>query len=66
MKTMLANVLQAVGNTPLVRLNRVTHNYIVNQDQPDNNNPNAWGTGGTRFAPYLKKHPDETARHKMR
>jgi indoleamine 2,3-dioxygenase len=41
------------------------HNYIVKQSQAENRNPAHVGTGGTPFAPYLKKHRDETARHRV-
>jgi indoleamine 2,3-dioxygenase len=34
--------------------------YIFRQAQESCTNPNAVGTGGTPFMPYLKKHRDET------
>jgi len=42
------------------------HNYIIKQSRTGNYNPNDVGTGGTPFAPYLKKHRDETKRHRLR
>jgi len=42
------------------------HNYIVKQNRAEDHNPAHVGTGGTPFAPYLKKHRDETARHRIR
>lgn len=42
------------------------HNYIIKQSRTGNYNPNDVGTGGTPFAPYLKKHRDETTRHRIR
>jgi indoleamine 2,3-dioxygenase len=42
------------------------HNYIVKQSRAADHNPADVGTGGTPFAPYLKKHRDETARHRIR
>ena len=42
------------------------HNYIIKQSRTGNYNPNDVGTGGTPFAPYLKKHREETKRHRLR
>lgn len=39
--------------------------YIFSQAQKASTNPNAIGTGGTPFMPYLKKHRDETAANKV-
>jgi indoleamine 2,3-dioxygenase len=39
--------------------------YIFRQAQTDDKNPHAVGTGGTPFMPYLTKHRDETAHHKV-
>jgi indoleamine 2,3-dioxygenase len=39
--------------------------YIFRQAQTDAKNPHAVGTGGTPFMEYLKKHRDETARHRV-
>jgi indoleamine 2,3-dioxygenase len=39
--------------------------YIQKQSQQDRHNPVEVGTGGTPFVPYLKKHIDETARHRI-
>lgn len=39
--------------------------YIFRQAQTDAKNPHAVGTGGTPFMPYLTKHRDETAQHKL-
>ncbi len=36
------------------------HRYIVKQSRGGARNPNAIGTGGTPFVPYLTKHRDET------
>jgi indoleamine 2,3-dioxygenase len=41
------------------------HSYIIKQSRGGARNPNSVGTGGTPFAPYLKKHRDETARRKI-
>lgn len=41
------------------------HRYIIQQSRGDNKNPNTVGTGGTPFAPYLKKHRDETRAHRI-
>ena len=38
--------------------------YIIKQSHGAEHNPND-GTGGTPFGPYLKKHRDETARHRI-
>jgi indoleamine 2,3-dioxygenase len=40
--------------------------YIFKQAQTDAKNPHAVGTGGTPFMPYLKKHRDETAEHRLK
>jgi indoleamine 2,3-dioxygenase len=39
--------------------------YIFRQAQTDEKNPHAVGTGGTPFMPYLTKHRDETAEHRL-
>jgi indoleamine 2,3-dioxygenase len=39
--------------------------YIFRQAQTDAKNPHAVGTGGTPFMPYLTKHRDETAQHRL-
>ena len=39
--------------------------YIFRQAQTDEKNPHAVGTGGTPFMPYLRKHRDETAEHRL-
>lgn len=39
--------------------------YIFHQAQTDQKNPHAVGTGGTPFMPYLTKHRDETAGHRL-
>ena len=41
------------------------HRYIIKQSQISRTNPNQVGTGGTPFGPYLKKHRDETRRHRL-
>jgi indoleamine 2,3-dioxygenase len=53
-----------------IELFRSTHleyarNYIVKQSQGGKRNPTDVGTGGTPFAPYLKKHRAETRAHKI-
>ena len=40
--------------------------FIFRQAQTDAKNPHAVGTGGTPFMPYLTKHRDETALHRMK
>ena len=40
--------------------------YIFRQAQTDPKNPHAVGTGGTPFMPYLTKHRDETALHRLK
>lgn len=42
------------------------HSYIIKQARAGRRNPNDVGTGGTPFGRYLKKHRDETARHRLR
>ncbi|NNL86562.1 MAG: hypothetical protein HKP27_12965 [Myxococcales bacterium] len=39
--------------------------YIQRQSQREAGNPTGVGTGGTPFMPYLRKHRDETARHRL-
>lgn len=39
--------------------------YIQKQSQRGPHNPVGVGTGGTPFIPYLKKHRDETAKHRI-
>jgi indoleamine 2,3-dioxygenase len=39
--------------------------YIHQQAQKASSNPTEVGTGGTPFMPYLKKHLDETGRHRI-
>lgn len=39
--------------------------YIFKQAQSSIANPTAVGTGSTPFMPYLKKHRDETSRHRI-
>jgi indoleamine 2,3-dioxygenase len=41
------------------------HSYIIKQSDGAEHNPNYLGTGGTPFGPYLKKHRDETAQHRI-
>ncbi|MBI2090328.1 MAG: hypothetical protein HYT78_16580 [Deltaproteobacteria bacterium] len=40
--------------------------YIFRQSQRGVHNPVAVGTGGTPFIPYLRKHRDETAKHRIK
>ena len=40
--------------------------FIFRQAQTDPKNPHAVGTGGTPFMPYLTKHRDETALHRLK
>ena len=40
--------------------------FIYRQAQTDAKNPHAVGTGGTPFMPYLTKHRDETALHRLK
>ena len=40
--------------------------YIFKQAQTDAKNPHAVGTGGTPFMPYLTKHRDDTALHRLK
>jgi indoleamine 2,3-dioxygenase len=39
--------------------------HIFRQARTDAKNPHAVGTGGTPFMPYLAKHRDETALHRI-
>ena len=39
--------------------------FIHRQSQTGEANPNQVGTGGTPFMPYLRKHRDETAAHRL-
>jgi indoleamine 2,3-dioxygenase len=39
--------------------------YIFSQNQVNQANPSMVGTGGTPFVPYLSKHQEETAEHKL-
>jgi indoleamine 2,3-dioxygenase len=41
------------------------HSYINKQTRGDARNPNAIGTGGTPFIPYLTKHRNETKSHRI-
>jgi len=44
---------------------KYAHSYIIEQSQGAAHNPNDLGTGGTPFGPYLEKHRDETAQHRI-
>jgi indoleamine 2,3-dioxygenase len=39
--------------------------YIIRQSRGGKKNPTDVGTGGTPFGPYLRKHRDETKKHKF-
>jgi indoleamine 2,3-dioxygenase len=64
--------LREVYNAALDQLCRFrsTHleyarSYIVKQSRGDARNPNAIGTGGTPFVPYLTKHLNETKSYRI-